>query len=666
MKKRRQLPIFLVLIITIIPITIIALYSSSNLFNDLSKFSLSRRQTVAFLVATTIKENLDKVTDIGLSISTRMQFRRFVEVGNWNEAIKTLEEVPLNFSYIDRISLFDPSGRLMAVTKPTPELLSIIGDDFSYRDYYQGVIKTGEIYVAEAIKPAVPLGYNLMPVTVPIRSETDQKLIGVMMLLVKMDTISEWTRGLDIGQGGFVYVVDKNGHLIAHPKLLPAPNIIDFSQAPLVKKVLSGERGVEIVFDPIENDDQLIAYEPIPKYDWGAFVVQPTRTAFLERNEKVKDMIVMWALVILLAGCFLYRLLSTRRIISNQRDRERLLIDSIGDGVFAIDRSWNITLWNKSASELTGWSAKEAVGKPFRSIVKFINAETRKEKITFIDEAMLFGEIRFMENHTLLIQKDGQEVPVGDSASPIFGDDGRVNGCIVIFRDVSKDVEIEKVKDDFTFRIVHDLRSPLTVMSSILGNEYMIKECGSKDQLKDWYELLNGSTKQMLGMVNDLLASAKAKKIGGSSQKIAITEIIREVAKTLKPVADRRGVNFQYSPPSDLPLVTVISQEHTREIFTNLVNNAIKYNKEGGLIIISHEIVEGFLRTDVKDTGIGIASKNIDKVFAAYNRVNEREGIQGTGLGLYIVKRLVEEAKGKIEVDSKEGEGTTFSVYLPI
>lgn len=348
-----------------------------------------------------------------------------------------------------------------------------------------------------------------------------------------------------------------------------------------------------------------------------------------------------------------------------EEGRLNILLESIGDGVFAIDRSWNITLWNRAATLLTGWSAEEALGKPFRSVVQFVNKENNKENIVFIEEAMLYGKAKTMENHTVLVRKDGREIPIGDSASPIVTG-GQVSGCIIVFRDVSQELLAENIKEELAFRVVHDLRSPLTVMRSVLAGGNMAKKCGDDPELKEGYTLLGDATKQMLGMVNDLLGNIKAAKTGSSLKKIALTEIVKEVARTLKPVAGEKSVDCAYAPPAGLPLIAVPEPEHIKEIFTNLFTNAIKYNKKGGTIVVTHEVIGKLLKTSIADTGVGISEENIKNLFAPYMRVNEREGIQGTGLGLYIVKKLAEEANGKVEVSSKEEVGTTFSVYLPI
>ena len=346
--------------------------------------------------------------------------------------------------------------------------------------------------------------------------------------------------------------------------------------------------------------------------------------------------------------------------------KEKQLLQGLGDGVISIDRSFKITLFNKAATVLTGWSEDEAIGKPFRDIIKFIKTDTRKDNIVFIEEAMLYGEIRQMESATSLIQKNGQEISVGDSAAPVFDVSGNVDGCIIVFRNMSKEIELGKIKDDFTYRIVHDLRSPLTVIKSMLSDKDMVSEFQSKPVLKEAFDLLNDATKQMLDMVSNLLASAKSKTTGSSIKKIAVTDIIKSIAKSLQSVAVEREVKFEYAFPAGLPMVSVEKDETVKEIFTNLLVNAIKYNKVSGTITITHEIAGQFLKTNIKDEGLGISPENLKKISTEYARFNEKEGAQGTGLGLYIVKSLLNEAHGKLEVTSKEGEGSTFSVYLPI
>lgn len=661
----KQWSVLLVLFLVTLPLAIVAVYTSFGLFRDLHDFTLSRRKTIAFLVAATLKEKLDKVIDVGVSLSTQVEFQKSVENGRWDEAIKILERTPKDFIYIDRVSLFDAQGILRAATEPTPELLSVIGKDFSYRDYYQGVSKSWEPYVAEAIKPAVPLGYNLIPVAIPIKSET-KKILGIMLLSIKLDTVAAWSKDIDVGPGGFVYIVDRKGRLVAHPTLIPAEDIVDFSSVPSVEKVLRGERGVEVIFNQIENEKRLTAYEPVLQYGWGAIVVQPTRTAFVERNKAVSRMAAIWALVIFAVGFFTYRLLYDKTAIRAQRDKERLLLDSIGDGVIAIDRDFHINSWNKSATALTGWKREEASGKPMREVVRFIRESDRKENIVFIEEAMLYGEQKLMEPNTLLIRKDGKEIPVGDSAAPVFNYAGKVTGAIIVFRDMSKEQEAQKIREEMVYQTIHDLRAPATAIKLVAEN-YSDAESLAKhpEMLKEGIELIKEANTRMLGLINSLLDSARNKTGMLKNERINMPGIIRGIVKELALAAARKNVKIEYVPQSN-PSQVLANSERLKEIFSNLIDNAIKYNKEGGLVSIWHETEGNFVKTTIKDTGMGISAENLSQLFTPYFRVETPRQIQGTGLGLFIVKKFVEETSGLITVDSKIGEGTTFIISLPI
>ncbi len=666
-KTARHLPVFLALCFVVTPLIIAAAYTSLELFRDLHTFTLSRRETIAFLVATTLKEKLDRVIDVGTSLSTRVQFQKFVEAEKWDEAIKILERVPQDFTYIDRVTLFDPQGILKAATMPTPELLSVFGKDFSYRDYYQGISKNWEPYVAEAIKPAVPLGYNLVPVVLPIKSESN-KILGIMLLIIKLDTVAAWSKNIDVGPAGFVYIVDRKGHLVAHPTLLPAEDIIDFSSVLSVQKVLKGEKGVEIIFNQIENEERLTAYEPVPQYGWGAIVVQPTRTAFVERNKAIGRMGIIWTLVIFAVGLFTYRLLRDRTLIEAQRDRERMLLGSIGDGVVAIDRFWNIASWNKAAGELTGWTEKEALGRPFRDVVKFVRESDRKENITFIEETMLFGKVHFMENHTLLVRKDGKEISVGDSAAPVFDQNGQVAGAIVVFRDVSKEYELEKTHQEFSSLATHQLRAPITVIKGYI-EMLTEKESSLTEEQRVALGEIRKANETLGALANAMLNVSRIESSGFAiaPEPVYLPDLADGVVKEMSSQIEEKKLKLEKQYGADVPSINA-DPKLSAAIFRNLLSNAVKYTPQKGTITLKIEKQESDILITISDTGLGIPKAQQSKLFSKFFRAdNVRDGkTEGTGLGLYIVKSIVEQAGGKIRFESEENIGTTFFITIPL
>ncbi len=284
------------------PIILLAFFSYLRADRDLTNLTLSRRESVAYLGASMLAEKLDRLVDIGTSLATRVQFRRLIAKGRWSEAIDILASVPKDFPFIDRVFLADPAGTL---TADIPALPGVRGKNFSFRDWYQGVSRRWEPYVSDVYKRAAPPQYNVVAVAIPIRSETEA-IIGILVLQVRLETLTEWTKHIGLGPTGFVYVVDRKGNIAVHPKFSPEGNLADFSRVPTVQRVLRGERGVEILFNPVENEKSVAAYAPVPRYGWGLVAVEETQTAFQLRNKGLTFLLAVFTMMFLLSCSLSY------------------------------------------------------------------------------------------------------------------------------------------------------------------------------------------------------------------------------------------------------------------------------------------------------------------------------------------------------------------------
>ena len=460
-------------VIVILPLVIFGTYFCWTTYNDLENFTISKRQALSQLSAVIIKERFNRLIDVGNSLAGRVQFRILISQGKWDDAMKIIATVPQTTPFIERVALLDMSGILKALA---PDFPGIVGNSFANRDYYQGASKDWQPYISEVFKGAT--NQNSIVFAIPIKSD-DNKILGILVLQVVTDTILDWAKNIDVGPGGFVYFVDRKGNLVAHPHYSPQGEIVSFVNVPVVEKLLRGEEGAEISYNSLEKEARLSAYSPVPGYGFGVVVAQPTRIAFDQRNkELIKISLILFTLI---TGLFIsaYFIFKNRLVIAGQRDREKVFLESIGDGVIAIDRFWNITLWNKEASLLSGWSQEDVLGKPFRNFMKFVREHDRSENIAFIEEAMLFGKKGIMENNTLLIRKDGTEISVGDSASPIFDQGGGVAGAIIIFRDVSQERESQRLRSDFAYA-AHQFRTPVT--KALWNIEVALDEKDSKSR----------------------------------------------------------------------------------------------------------------------------------------------------------------------------------------
>lgn len=659
---------FLIFLIGVFPMLLMSYLDYSGAKTRLTELVFARRESLAKAASILLKEKFDHIVNLGNYFARSAQFQNLILEGKPDEAVKLLERAPRDFAHIDTIGIFDPRGALVAVLPHMPEA---IGKDFSYRDYYKGVSKNWRPYVSEVFKRAVEPKYNIVSVAVPIKtespSETESKILGVLVLTVKLDSILDWMREVDVGSGEFAYFVDQKGHVAGHPRFSPSADVVDFSEVPVVKKVLRGEKGAEIGYDQIEKEEIILAYEPVSAYGWGAVIEQSTYLAFASTQSRLRQLLILDGVMLLVVILFLYVILRFIIILNAYRQKEKVFLESVGDGLVAIDRHWNITLWNKAAAFLTGYAKEEAMHKPFREIVKFMREKDRGENIQFIEDAMLLGKVQSMDVDTVLLQKNGKEISIGDSASPIFDEKGVVSGVIIIFRDISRERELEKAREEFASLASHQLRTPVTVIrgyAELLAEESAFAGKQRKEALVAIQKAANSLNELVNAMLN--VSRIDAGTIAITPEPAYLPDIAKKIIKEMSPQIDKNKLIMEEKYDSAIPAVNV-DIKLTEAIMRNLLSNAIKYTPPKGAVTVKVELKKQDVILTVSDTGIGIPKDQQTKVFNKFFRAgNATEKTEGTGLGLYIVKSIISQAGGKIWFESEENKGTTFYVAIPL
>ncbi len=235
---------------------------------------------------------------------------------------------------------------------------------------------------------------------------------------------------------------------------------------------------------------------------------------------------------------------------------------------------------------------------------------------------------------------------------------------------LEREEEIRKFKEDFLFKTVHDLRAPgtsirLAIEELTSGNKWA---CNTDAMhAEDTISIIQELDQRMLNLVNDILKIGKSEnaEMEYKKERVNVHEIVEGIMKTYGPIAVSRKIVLEHAPGDDL-LPVLADKDKVTEVFANLIDNAIKYSRDDGKVMISHAANNGFAMISIMDNGVGIPEMDIAKLFAPYFRSETGKAVQGTGLGLYIVKNLVEKMGGKISATSKVGEGTTFTVSLPL
>jgi two-component system phosphate regulon sensor histidine kinase PhoR len=267
-----------------------------------------------------------------------------------------------------------------------------------------------------------------------------------------------------------------------------------------------------------------------------------------------------------------------------------------------------------------------------------------------------------------LIVTNGKGCQISAVAAPIRKRDGSMLGVVIVFRDVSREREIERMKADFVSSISHELRTPLTSIKAYTATVLRDPDMDDKTR-NDFLAIVDEESNRLAKLIEDLLEISRIESgtIELTQERVDIVPIIDHVSVALKALADKKEIQLETDiNGEELPHIQGDASK-IESVITNLVNNAIKFTPEQGKVKISAEHQGEELVIRVSDSGIGIPKTDLLKIFDRFYRVY-RPGteIQGTGLGLAIVKQIITMHNGRVEVDSEEGEGTTFTIFLPL
>ena len=363
------------------------------------------------------------------------------------------------------------------------------------------------------------------------------------------------------------------------------------------------------------------------------------------------------------------------------RQKDEAILASIGDAVFAIDPSGVITLFNPAAAKISGYQEHEALGMPYRDILPFIMEKTGKPDTHFIERA-LAGRPASMKGDVALRRKDGKMIAVADSASPIRDSTGEIIGAIVIFRDVSKERELDRAKSEFVSLASHQLRTPLSAINWY-SEMILSGDAGklTKDQTEYMSEIYEGN-KRMVELVDSLLNVSRIEvgRLKNEPQDVSMTDLADSLEKELRTSITTKHLKYDKATAKHLPTIYA-DPKLLRMIVQNLLSNAVKYTPPKGSVALTMRLAkpddlaktklrhnQQYMLISVADTGYGIPKSQQDKIFGKLFRADNvrKMEVEGTGLGLYIIKEVAEKIGGAIWFNSVEGKGATFYVIIPI
>ncbi len=357
--------------------------------------------------------------------------------------------------------------------------------------------------------------------------------------------------------------------------------------------------------------------------------------------------------------------------LQEKQDQLNAILSSMAEGLIAIDKERKVILMNQAAGILLRTAPQEATGQEVKQILIFSRAG---EAIAYndipIEKAMADRNIISvgMSENISVKAKNGRLFPVAMMIAPLLNK-GEVSGAIILFRDITKDREIDQAKTEFVSLASHQLKTPLSAINWY--SETMLdEEVGPlNDKQKEYLKNLYDANRHMVELVNSLLNVSRIDlgtfAIDPVPMKFSV--VADEVLVELLPQITAKHINLTKSYDPALPPVKA-DPKLVRIIFQNLLSNAIKYTGPNGSISLAIKKEGENVLLRVVDTGYGIPSAVQNKIFTKLFRadnIRDKEA-EGTGLGLYLVKAVVEASSGRVWFESLEGKGSTFFVTLPL
>ena len=366
---------------------------------------------------------------------------------------------------------------------------------------------------------------------------------------------------------------------------------------------------------------------------------------------------------------------SLKNKLSAVESKSDVVINAIDDGVLAISKDGNIELINPSAQQIIGWDQGDALGLNWKSVLKLVTSDGKDVEDLENPIAQSLSKNQPTHNDKLfLLTSSEKRILVSIVSSPV-GTDGE--GIIVVFRDITKEKAEEREQAEFISTASHEMRTPVASIEGYLGLALNPATAHIDEKARDFITKAHESAQHLGRLFQDLLDISKVEdgRMKNNPKIINVNEFLKDIFDGLATKASEKQLNYIFMPDivgeskekSLQPIFYAnIDPDHFREVVSNLIENAIKYTPSGE-VVVNFTGDDKQISVSVKDSGIGIPAEDIPHLFQKFYRVDNSDTreIGGTGLGLYLSRRLAEAMSGNLRVESKYKEGSTFYLEIP-
>ncbi len=354
--------------------------------------------------------------------------------------------------------------------------------------------------------------------------------------------------------------------------------------------------------------------------------------------------------------------ISSARLYIAVADEKRALEQTLQGmlaGVLVVGGDNRVRLMNSAAKHIFGIPAEDGTGKLLSQVI-------HDEDVHGLVRSCLEG--RSEANAELSIYSPEERIYQVQTAM-LRGDTGDVSGVVATFNDITELRGVERMKSEFVSTVSHELRTPLTSIKGFIRT--LLDDTDGyydRDTQMEFYRIIDTECDRLVRLINDLLNLSRiesGRALDLVLGKVDLGALVARVVDSQKAYTDRH--RFEVIVPVDLPKI-VADRDKVDQVLTNLLSNAVKYSPDGGQITVSaRDIGDHKISVTISDEGIGIPEDQMGRLFTRFHRVDSRDSRKqyGTGIGLYLVKHLVEAHQGEVSVASRPGEGSTFTFVLP-
>jgi len=355
------------------------------------------------------------------------------------------------------------------------------------------------------------------------------------------------------------------------------------------------------------------------------------------------------------------------RFQQEESTKNQSILTSIADGVVFNDTTGQTIMVNPAAERILEIPAEELTGQDFQALFVACPEKSRREVTTAMESLLGTPEAELRKAYKTILEIGGRVVMA--HLSPVRTERNKFLGVVTVLRDVTKEVEADRAKSEFVSNVSHELRTPMTAIKGYTDLLHAGAVGPINEDQERFLEIIKNNADRLTALINDLLDISRVEtgRVRFEPRLMQIADVIADVVNVLAVQAEEKHQTLTYQVAAGLPEI-MGDRDRLHQVITNLVGNAIHYTPEGGRVEVQAYAVEGAVRVDVTDTGIGIAPDDLPHIFERFYRADDPlvQEAAGTGLGLSIVKMFVEMHGGRVWVESEPGKGSTFTFILPV